>query len=330
MIRALAVCAASALLCSCTNVIWVKQKKTDATGDPQKIAGLPFYVKVEKVKQTTVYAKPWLRATLTVEIKLRDTKEGKEVLIDSGKQTFVRDVLKTNASLDEVRKGIVAAHRGTVDDALRLIGKFTDIPSISNDTDVQPVCLKNIVEREWIVDQSQTYYLNAPLPWFGSGNLNQELNSDGTLSKASSNPDTKLAEGISTLIPLKEFLTGKFVKSAESAAADDSTKADTKQAFNILKQFKPDARLAEAQYVYILSLEVVEIGHQYELKKPLPKWPESSFAPINFAEIVAGTVMFTMTDLGTSDKGDKKDGAKVGIEGSITFPKDWGAAKADK
>ncbi len=79
---------------ACTRVIWVK-KGTPETA--MKVPGIPFFVKKQQFKQTSVYSKTWLRATLTVEEKLVDAKTGAFVSMGNGKEVYIRDVTKPNA-----------------------------------------------------------------------------------------------------------------------------------------------------------------------------------------------------------------------------------------
>lgn len=326
MFRTLIVALMVGMLVGCTHVLWVKEK--EGTSDYEKVPGVPFYAKKETFRHTSVYVKSWLRATLTVEKKAVDKKAGNEAPADSVKQVFTKDLLKGNAGLlTPIKTGIIDANLSSVDEAQRLIKLFNQLPGIADDSTVTAVLVKNTVESEWVVDSSKRYYLNAPLPWFGTGNLTQELNSDGTLAKATSNPDTKLMEGISGLIPFKEYLSGKFVKPGASAATDSNTKADTEAGFRALRQQNKAFKRDDGELVYLLSIAVEEAGHEYTLtSKPSDTWPASE-TEIPFADKNA---LVTRKDLSAGDKAEdkKEEGAKIGINGSIQFPKDWPAVKA--
>ena len=314
-------------LTSCVNVIRVREKDRTPNSAVQTLDGLPFYVKVEKFSQTTVYSKTWLTATLTVKKKLVDTQNGKEVQLGTGKQLFVKLLPKTdNAKLDPIRTAIINAGSDGEAGALAVVRNFNRLKGIVDDSSIAPVLLKNVIEPDWVVDDSRQYYLNAPLPWFGTGNLTQELNADGTLSKVTSNPDTKLAEGISALLPLKEYLTGEFVKSGTSAAADTTTQSATALGMGMLKSENPALTLTHVSYIYDLSLSVEETGYEYTFTtKPEDAWP-SPATPIAFN---AANAMVSRRDLGSSAKSGERNsaGPTVRVSGGITFPKDWGAAK---
>jgi hypothetical protein len=315
------------MLSGCTHVVWVTDKKNEDNARSEKVDGIPFYVKTEQFRHTTVWIKTWLTATLTVEKKSIDTTNGKEAQTDSGKQVITKQLLKSDSpQLNSIRRALITANNKDVKDALKIVDDFEKLPSLPDDKAVVPIMLKNAIESEWVVDRSRQYYLNAPLPWFGTGNLSQELSADGTLSKASSSADTKLAEAIGTLLPLKEFLSGKFATPAAAAAKDDSMKIDAVQGVGILQSFNPKLTQKEAQYVYVLSLSVEEAGYQYTLSK----WPEAAKPPIAAIAIDATDALVSRTDLKADNAGKKtEDGQKIGISGSIDLPKDWGAAKTE-
>jgi hypothetical protein len=307
-------------------------KSTDG-GKTQGADGVPFYMKTEVFTRKTTYDKTWLRATLTVERQLVDLKTGKAAPYGTGKETYVRDVLKPGpAVLDQIKARIISADTGSVEEAEHVIQQFSAITTLPDDTAVTPVLVGNTVEPQWVVNNKATYYLNGPLPWFGSGNVSQELNADGTLSKASSNPETKLAEGISSLLPLKEFLSGKFVKSGASAATTPASSALTMESLDSLRNVRPEAKPAETQVVYSLTLEIQEVGHEYTLSSD--QVPDRSKVPdrLTFADIDANSAMFVRKDIPSPESDSKKkDGNEISVNGTITLPKDTatGAGKDD-
>jgi hypothetical protein len=315
------------VLAACADVVHVTRKETASLGNETKMDGLPFYIKVERFQQSTVYIKTWLRVTLTVQKQLRDKQGGGSAPAGGPKDVYQKDIAQDYAELARIKEAILKADSSSADDALAVIAQFTQMKGITSDTDIAPIMTKNALDSVWIVDQSHTYYLNAPFPWFGTGNLTQELNPDGTLSKASSNPESKVAEGISTLLPLKEFLSGKFVKSGADAAKESSTQSDTAKAFAIIKSIRPTAKIAETEFVYQISLETTQVGHEYTLTKPPAVVRQDPLPPITFQELTANKALVSMKDLGAPDT-DKDDSQKIGISGTINLPKDWGTQNA--
>ena len=123
--------------------------------------------------------------------------------------------------------------------------------------------------------------MNAPLPWFGAGSLTQELNQDGTLSKATSTPDTKMEGGITSLIPFKEYLTGRFVQDLKDETPANALNAVTPEGIIWLESvrrraFQISRDKKDVQVVYVLSLSTEEIGQEYtftKIHKPEPISP---------------------------------------------------------
>ena len=236
-------------LASCVNVVKVKEEtlKADNKTADRSVEGIPFYVKTEMFKQVTVYRQTWFRATLTVSQKLVDIKENKKVTSDAGAQTFMRDIPKkwiiSTGEVDKLTKlkqDILKANTVPSVDAAKLIADFGRLDAIDPNTLPEPELVGNAISSTWVVDRSRTYYLNAPLPWFGAGSLTQELSSDGTLTKAISAPDTKAVEGLSALIPFKEYLTGEFVKTAAEAVTEGSSiEVQVKSLQSSLRAFAP-------------------------------------------------------------------------------------------
>jgi hypothetical protein len=325
-ILVIAAAAASLVTLSCASVVRVSHLETAKVAAKGDDAGLPFYIKVERFKPTSVYRKTWLRLTMTVEHKGTDTKTGKAVTAGNEKAIYQKDVLRDSPQLAALKAAMVRSS-GTEVEALALINQFKSLPAIANDDSVTPVLVKNTVQSVWVVDSAHTYYLNAPFPWFGSGNLTQELNPDGTLSKVTSNPESKVAEGISALLPIKEFLTGEFVKSG--TASDTAPASANSKLMMMLRSVRPAIQPTDAVFVYEISLDITEMGHEYTLESALLLAQPATYPPIAFSKIQSNEATFTMTDVGAADKDKKDDGQKIGISGTINFPKNWGAAKSD-
>lgn len=316
---AVILCAAST---ACTHAVWVT--KSIDNGKTKGADGVPFYVKNQVFARKTTYDKTWLRATLTVERELVDLKTGKAAPYGTGKEAYVRDVAKPGpAILDQIKARIIAADTGSVEEAEQVIRQFSTITTLPDDTAIAPVLIGNTVESQWVVNNQLTYYLNGPLPWFGSGNVSQELNGDGTLSKASSNPESKLAEGVSTLLPLKEFLSGKFVKSGATAVANTATAAVTMESLDSLRNIRSETKPADTQVIYSLALEIQEVGHEYTLNSDQIADRTNVPNRLTFADIDANTAMFVRKDIPNAGSDSKKtDGREISLKGTITLPKD--------
>ncbi|WP_144775388.1 hypothetical protein [Marinobacter maritimus] len=316
------------LLLGCTSTVWVEEKVTkDGVESVSDVGGIPFYTKKEIYKQVTSYSRSWLVATLSVEKFLVTEKDGKFETFPLDKQGIEKHISKSQLSeLNGVREAILQP--GLADDARveALLKAFSRIDGLTDFSSVAPVQIENKITSSWVVDESSKYFLNAPLPWFGSGDLTQELNSDGTLSKVISSPDTKLSEGISSLIPIKEYLTGKFVDPLEDDTDAKAAEKLTGEGEALLAPMlnsvdMPELRRA-SELVYKATLSISESGYIYSFENVHENFP-STIAPIPFD---TSSQIYTRNVIGEKPGAtEKKDEDKsVGVSGTISFPKGWG------
>ncbi len=325
-------------LVSC-NVVTVHEEGNDPKTVVKKIEGIPFYKKTEQFTKKTVYLQTWLQATLTVHVKTVDLKEGKEVLVNTNEVPYSADVAKNNVTaLANIKAKIVNADRESAGTANEVIAAFRNLPELDRST-VVPELVSNAISSEWVVDRRNTYFLNGKQPWFGSATLTYKLAADGTLSEGTSTADTKLAEGLSGLIPFKEFLTGKFVETPKEATESVETDAQKMQLQDALSGLNKKAGSKSAaigerdrRVVYDMSLAIAEVGYEYTLSTPPRFEPFSDVAPLDYSHVATNKALFSRKDYGKvkeeADDKDKDESSKVGIAGSISFPKDWGTTPA--
>ena len=316
------------ILGGCSNVLWVKEDGTTSDSPPKKaypkVGGVPFYVKKQQFTHTSTYQQTWIRATLLVKRISVDNKTGKQV--SSSDHPIIKNLAKDQlAVLDPVRTAILNADADNFDSGMNAIKTFQDLKDVGL-ANVKEVLVANDVRSEVVVDYEKKYYLNAPLPWFGTGNLSQKLSGDGTLTDVTSNPDTKLSEGLAALLPLKEYLTGEFVKSGTEAAEDPDTEDDV-ELFNFKQRsFNPAFKLSQSKYKLELTLKLEEVGYEYVLSRnPVSDRPKPIHA-ISFVEMADGSAYFTRKEIGGEEKEGKKDDKdetrKIAITGAIILPKD--------
>jgi hypothetical protein len=337
---------------SCSNSVYVREKKEhkDSNATYEQVGGIPFYAKKAVYNQTTTYSQTWLTVTINVERSFLTEKDEKieNQFIDS--QSYDRVFSKSKISeLDKLKLEIISS--GSLDETKvkDLITKFGAIEKLTDFNSVEAEMIGNMVKEELVTDYSKTYYLNAPLPWFGSSSLSQELSSEGTLNKAEAKPDTKLAEGISSLIPISDFLTAKYVNPINiknekknnpqiSAAIEKATNNQLLRLQSMgdlglpvngqLQSAIPDPKWWEyiKQINYKVTLSIAEKGFVYKFVMLHDK---SGFkAPIPF-DVNAGLYYReNVSDKPTSavdDKEKEKDKSKsIGLSGTIKFPENWG------
>lgn len=319
---------ATLLVAGCTNTVWVKEKTTNDSGETnyKQIGGIPFFIKKEVFNQTTAYAQTWLVATMTVERLLLTKNNDKYETFLLDKQNYEKGIHKANyQALDLIKQNIVKSGKKSGQDVDKLIAEFASIPTLIDPSSVQPEPIYNTIVSEWIVNQAERYYLNAPLPWFGSSNLSHEQSPDGTLSKVTSTPDTKLAEGISTLIPLKEYLTGKYVDSLAEKTDAEAAKslAEGGESFSKHMATTDFYKIkAESDVIYKVSLNINESGYIFKFNKQYSKYPQNiSLLPF---DMMSGTYIRENIDAKKNKNIDEKKGNSIGLNGTIEFPDGWG------
>ena len=254
------------LLAGCTQTVWVTEKKVVNNKEQfTEVGGIPFYIKKKVFDQSSQYGTAWLKSTLSIEKKLMVPKTDEPAFISLDKQSYEKQLCKSQLSdLHEIKNTIVRADELGGSDVNSLVLQYAMLDVCAGGLTAYTELLSNTVTARWVVDESETYYLNAPFPWFGSGNLTQELNADGTLSKVVSNPDSKLAESVAALIPFKEYLTGKFVDplSADSSDQIAEVAAEAADVNKLLSFADLQAAKSTSKVVYVVSLSIEEVGHQ--------------------------------------------------------------------
>lgn len=304
------------LLAGCAETVWVTK------GEDERLPGLPFHVKKEVLNQTTVYAQTWMQVTLSVKKFVRK-KNGSDEFEPLEPQTFVKQIKKEELKeLDELRKYVLLSGANCGFEQDSRVTKFAVRSGHVDTNTIKSVRISNTVQREWIVNSTDIYYLNAPLPWFGSNKLAYELNGDGTLAKAESNPDTKLADGLSSLIPFKEYLAGKFVTSSTAVEASGVAAQQLQAAEALLGIKKNDGFELRCD----LSLDIAETGYLYTFYKQ-HETASAMTSPIPFD--LKGNALFSREEIG-SQAGKSEEAANIELSGKISIPKDIAAPKGTK
>lgn len=315
------------VLGGCTQTVWVTQAvQEDGKTRYEKVGGIPFYVKKEVYNQTTSYSQTWYKATLVVDTLVGDAATGAQNTPKPSRQVFEKRLLKGDLDqLDAIRLEIIGASSPKAADVQKLVKAFMALPDTADVAAIKPEMIGNEVKAQWTVSEERQYFLNAPLPWFGSGNLTQELSEDGTLSKVVANPETKLSEGLASLIPFKEYLTGKYVdKLDDDSATDLGAKIS---AFSDIPGGLGKAMIANKekyQLVHSVSLSVDEEGYVYRFTRQHDSAP-ASYAPLAF-DLSANP--YSREVLSAEPPSDEKkkadDDNSIGLQGKISLPKGWG------
>lgn len=281
------------LLSGCSSTILVHEKETGSKDKAVSVKGIPFYVKVEKYEQNTKYEKIWIEATLTVDLIAGTNKK----TIQKITRYFAKDQMQEIIDFrDSVSKTVDCDQKKYK----QIVNKFNNMRGEVSPDPIKEELISNTLKSMWVVDGSKTYYLNAPLLWFGKNTLSHTLKDDGTLATASSAPDTQLAQGISTLLPVKDFFT-----SIVTSVLKTSTMSGA------------GSRSAGKENKYQISIDLEEKGYVYTFCEQNDKKP---VGPIKF-DIINGFFVREALDFKTEEAPKKSDEKSIGFNGEITLPK---------
>ena len=307
------------LALGCVNAIRVHQ-----AGDKSQ-PGVPFFVKKAAFEQRTTYQQSWLEVSLSrTERAFSPTAGSKPVEIEA-KFPPRRVDATAHKELNELRLLISNFQQGEIAFA-KLLEHFNNLPEPPSM--VSAVLVGNQVSEKAVVDHETTHYLNAPLPWFGEANVTTKLSADGTLTEASTETSTGLADAISSLLPLKEFLTAELItESSSDDAVAEAAEMDfeIRDFINVLPPAQP-VRLVE-----VATVQIEEKGFVFEFTVMHEKDPRTNgtdgdscpgqskcvLQPIPF-DVVNG--LYSRKPLGAK-AGTKKPENAIGISGQITLPK---------
>ena len=310
------------LVSGCTQTVWVYEKAGSSEDAAKSIDGIPFFAKVEKYDQETKWGKSWIKVTLKIEKTFvsGDADEKRPTITQSFSRNFTQEQLP---QLSDIKKQILTLSEGNDLTAKSLVDKFLALSGLDDVDNVKEIMVSNALKPEWVVDSSKTYYLNAPLPWFGTNTLSQKLNADGTLAETSSAPDTKLSEGITSLIPINEYLTGKYVTplNKEPASNVDSTLKMMSVENPLFSLSDAQANIKKASFVYQISIDIEETGYRYTFTRQCDV-KESCVSPISFDLKNGFFVREPISITPVKKDSEKAEANSISFQGAITLPKE--------
>lgn len=307
------------LTVSCTKTLWLYED--DPSGKISKykgVKGIPFYIKTERHTQVTKHIKTWTRLTLTVKATVVvDPANAKKNIVTV--QSYSRDILNSERPKLSTLKTTILTAENNRTGLVEVKKAFDDaqIASFESEDDIPNRLVANTILSEWVVDKTKKYYINAPVPWFGTNEFTQTLNADGTLATSTTKSDSKLAEAITSIIPFKEFLTGKFV----SNLADIPAEAQTEMS-HFINPFPSNNQIQNSNVTFVYELSIEEVGYEYELKKVLPDSYvlTNDIAPLLMANI--NKLQFTKKEIKPEppkkpEEKKEDEGKKIVLDGGL-------------
>lgn len=192
-------------LLGCVSTVRVHEKSPTEKNafEAKRLKGIPFYSKTQVFEHQTTWERTWFEVDLVEQpIDAAGTPVGPPATTPK---------VVPAAALPALRElqNLLVNPKLTSNQLARVRAKFAALPVLTGEP--QEVAVSNQVTPRLVVDYDRELYINGVLPWFGSSTLTTKLASDGTLTDATATSDTKVAEGLANLIPLKEFLTAETI-----------------------------------------------------------------------------------------------------------------------
>lgn len=218
-------CASIVVALSSCSVIEVSEevKSSEAGGGTRLIQrpGIPFFVKKQMTKQTTVWRERLVRVIVTVvpqaenagmaeresvfeltcpqDMVVEDAFKGLQAWVAEGKPEEIKTAWMKLMEISQKRRTSVGA---------------TKLPHPR-----QVELVSNLRDRKFVADTSRQFYLNASHPLIGKGSLEFKLNDDQTLQSGKAEVDDQTLGKILDLLPIKELISKTSGLSAKSGGS---------------------------------------------------------------------------------------------------------------
>jgi hypothetical protein len=274
----------------CRTAQVTKAKPPVGSNKTDKLDGIPFYVKKAGCKHEVVWLEPIY--TLTLEeitipegsnAKPQTTPRGAAVLSlsqyreDPAVQDFLKKLSQVGAQFEDVLK------------AWDAVTKSPYTPTKFPEDVKNRVLVSNANTPEIYVDYAETYYINAKNPVAGSAKVDAKLASDGTLTEASVEVESKTLETL--LGPINAAITAGLPLAA---------KVEGKTQVRQLK----------------LTTEVSGYKHTFSRIDSSATFP----CPVIAADNLPSPANYTRESVIGGSGADKKGKNKIKISGEVVLP----------
>ena len=285
------------ILSGCVDTI--KVSRTYKQGDKtvtDTLPGLPFNKKYPVLTQKSVRDKHFYQVTFAYVDNKTENTIVLEKFIDAG----------TSAGLNKLERleelGATIEKDKPVDSQVfnNYKNTFDKITEGATFNSINAECIENSITTEWKVDPNSQYYINSPLPWFGSNEFSAELNDDGTLKTVKASPDTNasaIVDTVAGMIPLSDYLTAKYVTPLTKAFTETVT--------------------------YQLTLKIKEGGYRYTYTKPMTDENATLGDCLNAGPGISfsrTSLTSSKTDAATENSASATSSKSITINGTIQLP----------
>jgi hypothetical protein len=282
---------------------------------PQTLEGAPYYLKKHRYEQVTkeLRERDRIRLEMTI-LSPAPVPKGAPATVSASREVAV---LPGDPGIAKLRSAIADYDLGkqTLESVVAVFDKLTNAPI----DDYGRRTIANYVEEQTVVDFDNPLFLNAKVPLFGSSTLKPTFGDDGSLSSVESSAEgggDKLVSAITSLVPIKEVLTSKWVPQPQKDVADAS-KALGK---NIL-DFRPPVAVKRSPKLTVrLELTIEPQVNALELRKsrPTPLAQDTTLVELKKGE--PGVSYRELPVETSSNSKDDADAKSLQFSGSVKMP----------
>jgi hypothetical protein len=209
-------------LTACLSIYDVR-KGVEVKPGTKKVAGVPFYTRSAECRHKTV----WLEPVYTLSLQLQRAPESagkpeppaEEIAAMSLGLTAYSQIKQDRERLPALMRDIST---GTLTDAAKAQERFQDLtknlPPPLRGAQNDFILAANTRTVESAVDYTKPYTYNVRRPWAGTASSTLKLNTDGTLGEATASVEDKTIETLASVLPIKDFLTAKFIPKAQAGS----------------------------------------------------------------------------------------------------------------
>lgn len=316
-------------LSGCASTVWVSATHGDAGDQVQPRMGLPFQAKRTIDVEVHECLQIWFDARLEVFRALPAAKDGTQRW-EAVASLARRAPISAFSGLTSLAGDVAAQPLRDARGLAEVVSRFQAIENLqAQDVASSPMLHVGwAMEQRTRVDTGTVYYLNAPLPWFGQSTLSPEF-ADGALSKLTVTVDTKLADGLSALVPLREFATGEKIADPAAAAASP----DASLLYDSLGDKSPLAektQKADPSAAFKLAMSLKEAGWRIRVEPDGSKACRGNNGQGSTTNVCTPACLAAAPHTRTAwaEPGDPATSApkqpaasQIGLSGTITLPK---------
>lgn len=274
--------------------------KVSSTEDGD-VDGIPFLSKKAVVEQKTTFMQPFydVSASLTMHTIFESDTTTQVYSFPDVRVSYRSDILH---QLRELTIRSETWNAADVNEFITLYKKMSDSSFMADEA----IPVGNIQQRKIVIDNTRTYFLNGRASWFGSSELDFELNEDNTLTKSSTSQATDISGLLTEWIPASSIIS-KALNLTEEGKEEAEEKLE----------LRPDT-----VSTFEVELEMAGGAYQYDFFREFDTY-ERDRSAIDF-DLENGnytrTILPAAAKKEQSKTEEESDDSSMKIEGRVTWP----------